>query len=120
MLSVMIVDDSTVVKKMIESFLTPLEVEIVGTASNGKEALELFKVVKPDLVTLDITMPEMDGLTCLESMLKINADAKILVISALKDRDTGIKALTLGARGFISKPFNAEQLRKEFSRIAEA
>jgi two-component system chemotaxis response regulator CheY len=119
MQTVMIVDDSNVVKKMIESFLSSLEVEIIGTASDGEEALELFKKEHPDLVTLDITMPKMDGLTCLESILKEKSDTKVLVISALKDRDTGIQALKLGAKSFMPKPFTADQLRKEFTRIME-
>lgn len=113
----MIVDDSNVVKKMIESFLAPLGISIACTASNGREALEQFDQKKPDIVTMDITMPEMDGLTCLEEIIKRKPDTKVIVVSALKDRETGIQALKLGAKSFIVKPFTADQLRQEFSRV---
>lgn len=118
MIKVMIVDDSNVVKRMIESFLLPLGIEIVGTASNGVEALSLLDAVLPQIVTMDITMPEMDGLSCLERMMQKKPDTKVIIISALKDRDTGIQALKLGAKSFVVKPFTADQLRQEFSRVA--
>jgi two-component system, chemotaxis family, chemotaxis protein CheY len=117
-MKLMIVDDSAVVKTMIESFLKPLGMEIVGTASNGLQALKVFEDKKPDIVTLDITMPELDGLTCLEAMMRRRPDTKVLVISALKDHETGIRALKLGAKSFITKPFTADQIREEFIRVA--
>lgn len=118
-LKILIVDDSGVVRKIIESLVKDFNLNIVGTASNGKEALEIFKVHKPHLVTLDITMPEMDGLECLTKMKQIHKDSKILIISALKDKETAMKAIKLGASGFISKPFIGEDIKLEIKSLIE-
>ncbi len=118
-IKVMIVDDSGVVRKIIESLLKDLKVNlnIVGTCSNGKEALELFKLFRPEIVTLDITMPEMDGLECLAKMKEINPASNIIIISALKDKETGMRAIKLGATSFITKPFIGEDLKLEIKAI---
>jgi two-component system chemotaxis response regulator CheY len=116
----LIVDDSNIMRRAIEKYLQDNKFTLVGTASDGDMALQLFKKHLPDLVTLDITMPKMDGLTCLEQMLKIKPDAKILIVSALKDPATGLQALKKGARGFLPKPFTSEQLRKEILEITGA
>ena len=85
---VMIVDDSSIIRQMIKKYISDENVEIVGTAENGKIALDLFKQTNPDIVTLDITMPEMDGLTLLESMINMNKNVKVMVITALSDKST--------------------------------
>lgn len=118
-MKVLIVDDSSIMRKAIEKYLANLDVEIVGTAGDGKAALEIFKDTQPDVVTLDITMPEMDGLTCLEEMLKMKADAKVLVVSALKDESTALEAINKGAKGFLGKPFNADTLAEAFNELLE-
>ena len=110
MYKLMIVDDSTIIRNRIERSLKDLSVEIVATASNGEEALRLFKEHKPDLITMDLTMPEMDGLECIRHIRELSTETSILVVSALSDRQTGLKALQFGARGFICKPFTDEQL----------
>lgn len=104
-------------RKAIHKYLSKLGVDIIGSASDGKTALEMFKEQLPDAVTLDITMPEMDGLQCLSEMLKIKADAKVLVISALKDESTALEAINKGAKGFLGKPFNAATLEEAFSQL---
>ena len=114
---VMIVDDSKMIIKLIQGFLETYNIEIVGTASDGKTAVNLFKQTDPDIVTLDITMPEMDGLTVLEEILKINASAKVVVISALTDNATALKALRIGAKDFIPKPFKEENLKVVLDRL---
>jgi len=114
---ILIVDDSTIITKLINNYLTGYDIEICGIAGDGKMALEIFKEKLPDLVTLDITMPEIDGLTVLDEMLKIKEDTKIIVISALSDRATAIKALTNGARGFINKPFTEEDIREKLDEL---
>jgi two-component system chemotaxis response regulator CheY len=116
-MKLLIVDDSNIMRKVIEKYLQTSGFTLVGTASDGETALVMFKKFLPDLVTLDITMPRMDGLTCLGEMLKIKPDAKILIISALKDSATGLAALKKGARGFLPKPFTAEQLVREIREI---
>ncbi|MDR0876757.1 MAG: response regulator [Treponema sp.] len=116
-MKLLIVDDSNIMRRAIEKYLAEKQFTLVGTAADGETALQLFAKHLPDLVTLDITMPKMDGLTCLDRMLQIKPDTKILVISALKDASTGLQALKKGAKGFLPKPFTAVQLQKEIDEI---
>jgi two-component system chemotaxis response regulator CheY len=113
----MIVDDSAIIRQMIKKYLSDMNIEIVGTAGDGNSALQMFKETRPDVVTLDITMPKMDGLTVLEEMIKLNTNAKIMVITALTDKATGMKAIKTGAKGFLSKPFTPDKLKSSFDRL---
>lgn len=117
--TLMIVDDSEVIRRQIERTLSGQRVKVVGTAGNGVDALELFRTHRPALVTIDIVMPEMDGLTCTEEILAVDPDARILVISALNDELTARAALHRGARGFLAKPFSHAELTTAFSRLLE-
>lgn len=119
-MKLLIVDDSSIMRRAIEKYLGPLGLQICATAANGKEALDFFRQHLPDLVTLDITMPLMDGLTSLAEMKKIKPAAKVIVISALSDQATGIKALKLGASAFLPKPFTEPQLLEEIRRVVGA
>lgn len=118
----MIVDDSNIIRNRIERIFS-LEnehaIEIVATAENGQQAIEKFAQYQPDLITMDLTMPEMDGLECIEKIVAQGMGVSILVVSALADKATALKALQLGARGFICKPFNEEQLQTALSRLIE-
>ncbi len=116
---ILIVDDSSIIRKIIQRSLPLDNFELVGVAANGLEALEIFKAKQPQIVTLDITMPEMDGLVVLEEMLRINADAKVIVISALTDKATGIRAIKKGAKSFIPKPFTTAEVQKIIIKLAE-
>lgn len=113
----LIVDDSSVMRRTIEKNLSDYDLEIIGMAANGVEALELVEKEKPDVITLDITMPEMDGITCLESIMKIHPAAKVMIITALSDKLTGLTALDKGARGFLYKPVNANDLARAFDKL---
>ena len=113
----LIVDDSSVMRRTIEKNLTDYDLEIVGMASNGIEALEMVENEKPDVITLDITMPEMDGITCLENIMEIHPSAKVMIITALSDKLTGLTALDKGARGFLYKPVNANDLERAFDKL---
>jgi two-component system chemotaxis response regulator CheY len=115
----MIVDDSAIIRQAIHKHLKDFNIDVVGTAEDGKIALEVFKNSKPDVVTLDITMPEIDGLTVLEEMLKINNNVKVMVVTALSDKSTGLKAIKLGAKSFLPKPFTPEKLRASFERLLD-
>ena len=117
MYKLMIVDDSVIIRNRIERSLGSLQLEIVATASNGDEAVRLFKEHQPDLITMDLTMPQMDGLECIKRIRDMSKDTSILVISALSDRQTGLKALQYGTRGFICKPFTDEQLVLALSKL---
>jgi len=114
---ILIVDDSMTIRRAIEKNLRNFQIEVVGTAGDGKKALELFRTADPDVVTLDITMPELDGITVLEEMMKMNKDVKVMVITALKDKATGLRAIQLGAKSYLVKPFTTEKLKAAFSRM---
>ena len=116
-MKVLLVDDSVIIRKALTEFLSRYEVDVIGEAGDGVRALEIFKSEKPDLVTLDITMPEMDGLSCLREILAINSEALVLIVTALKDKETALKAIDMGAVGYIQKPFNKETLEKGFSKV---
>jgi two-component system chemotaxis response regulator CheY len=106
----MIVDDSNIIRRKIERAQDLPAITVVGSAKNGKEAVELFQRIRPDLVTMDITMPEMDGIECVEALVQLDPQVRILVISALADKSTAIDALEKGACGFLCKPFTERQL----------
>ena len=116
---ILIVDDSAVIRKAIERFLSDFQIEIIGKASNGLIALEMFREYQPDIVTLDITMPGLDGFQILKEMVKINRSTKIIVITALADKATGLRALKNGAKSYLTKPFGPEKLRHAISRLLE-
>lgn len=117
MTKLLIVDDSSLMRANIGMHLKDQNVEIVGAASNGKEALEMVKKFKPDVVTLDITMPEMDGLECLSEIMNVDPKVKIMMITALSDKLTALRALNKGARGYVFKPVNSEELKKAFTKL---
>ncbi|MDO1510049.1 MULTISPECIES: response regulator [unclassified Neisseria] len=119
MLTVMVVDDSNVIRKRITRGSESMEFEVVATAANGKDAVQLYDVLRPNLVTMDLTMPEMDGLACIQKIMDIDENANILVISALADKATGIKALEYGARGFLYKPFTDDDLFEALKEMSE-
>ena len=99
-MKLLIVDDSSIMRRTIEKHLSDYDIEIVGTASDGLQALEHVKKSQPEVVTLDITMPGMDGLTCLENIMKVAPQTRVMIITALSDKLTGLIALDKGARGY--------------------
>jgi two-component system chemotaxis response regulator CheY len=112
-MKLLIVDDSNIIRSRIARIaLHPRlqGISIVGLAKNGLEALELSRRAPPDVVTMDLTMPEMDGIACIAALMAEKPKLNILVVSALGDKTTAIAALKKGARGFLHKPFSDEQL----------
>lgn len=116
-INVLIADDSAIIRKIIEKSIGKDKFEIIGIASDGLEALEKFKESLPEIVTLDLTMPEMDGLSVLDEMIKIKPDVNVIVISALTDKATGIEAIRKGAKFFIPKPFTPEDVQKALDKV---
>ena len=106
----LIVDDSNIIRRKIQRGSDNEKFQIVGTATNGKDAVQKAKELEPEVITMDLTMPQMDGIECIENIMKINPNIRILVVSALSDKATGIEALEQGARGFLCKPFDDQQL----------
>lgn len=113
MMRLLIVDDSNIIRSRIMRIVlagTLPGAQIVGLARDGAQAVMMFKAHQPDVVTMDLTMPNMDGIRCIDEIMAINPDVPILVISALADKTTAIAALRKGARGFLNKPFTEKQL----------
>ena len=109
----MIVDDSMIFRNRIARLTTNhrlASMEVVAMAEDGQRAIELARLHEPEFVTMDLTMPVMDGPQCLEKLRVILPDARVLVVSALSDRATALKALAKGAHGFLLKPFSDAQL----------
>ncbi|MES3024592.1 MAG: response regulator [Pseudomonadota bacterium] len=112
-MKLLIVDDSNIIRSRIARIaLHPRlqNIQIVGMAKNGLEALELARRHPPEVVTMDLTMPEMDGIACIAALIAEQPNLNILVVSALGDKTTAISALKKGARGFLHKPFTDDQL----------
>ncbi|OBS07970.1 response regulator transcription factor [Acidihalobacter prosperus] len=120
-MKVMVVDDSTIIRSKIAGIARRgglgEEIVVAGLAANGLEAVRLCKQTQPDIVTMDLTMPEMDGIECIESLVQIKPDVRILVVSALADKSTAIRALKKGAHGFICKPFTDEELGEALKEL---
>lgn len=112
-LSLMIVDDSMVIRsriaRLVSSPQLPL-IQIAGLATNGEVALQMARETRPDLITMDLTMPHMDGEACIEAIASFLPDAQILVVSALSDKATALRAILKGAHGFLHKPFTDKEL----------
>ena len=116
----MVVDDSMVFRNRISRLATDQRltgVTVVATAEDGMQAIQQAKLHKPDFVTMDLTMPVMDGPACLEALRTVLPEARVLVVSALSDRATALKAMTKGAHGFLLKPFSDEQLVESLQEL---
>jgi len=107
---ILIVDDAAFMRMMIRDILTKNGFEVVGEAQDGMQAIEKFKDLQPDLVTMDITMPEMDGITALKEIRKIDPNAKVIMCSAMGQQAMVIDAIQAGAKDFIVKPFQADRV----------
>jgi CheY-like chemotaxis protein len=114
---ILIVDDSGMSRGMLRNILEKAGYSIVSEATNGEDAVTQFEECSPDLVTLDITMPKMDGLEALIKILEIDANAKVIMITAAGQQDKLIKALKVGAKRFISKPFDEEEIIKNVNDV---
>ena len=113
----MIVDDSNIMRRRIGRSNQFEELELVGTAGNGVEAIEMFKKMDPDVVTMDLTMPQMDGIECISKLVALKPAIRILVISALADKATAVEAMEKGANGFLNKPFTDRQLNEAIADL---
>ena len=110
MASVLIVDDTLFMRASIKQMLEAKGHTVAGEASNGLEAIERFAAVKPDVILMDITMPDMDGLEALRRIKEIDKNAKVVMCTAMGQQAMVAKAVELGAQQFIVKPFQAERL----------
>ncbi|PLR97267.1 response regulator [Bacillus sp. T33-2] len=113
---ILVVDDAAFMRMMIKDILTKNGFDVVGEAADGAQALEMYKELQPDLVTMDITMPEMDGITSLKEIKKVNANAKVIMCSAMGQQAMVIDAIQAGAKDFIVKPFQADRVIEAISK----
>ncbi|HLR40976.1 MAG TPA: response regulator [Virgibacillus sp.] len=108
--NILIVDDAAFMRMMVKDILVKNGFIVAGEAQDGMEAVEKYKELSPDLVTMDITMPEMDGITALKQIKEINPGAKVIMCSAMGQQAMVIDAIQAGAKDFIVKPFQAERV----------
>lgn len=108
-----IVDDSMLVRKVLKDIVNKTDYEVIAEGTNGLEAVELYKKFNPDLITLDITMPQMDGVEALKEIIAYDASANAIMISAAGQKEKLMQALNSGAKAFITKPFNEAEILKQ-------
>ncbi len=118
MAKIMIVDDAAFMRLTIKNMLKKSSHEVVAEAENGRVAVEHYKVYMPDIVTMDITMPEMDGLAALKEIMKINPKANGIMVSAMGQEAMVREAIMSGAKGFIVKPFKEEGIISALDKLA--
>lgn len=107
---ILVVDDASFMRMMIKDILTKNGFTVAGEAENGQKAIEKYKELTPELVIMDITMPEMDGIQAVKEIKKINSSAKIIMCSAMGQQAMVIEAIQAGAKDFIVKPFQADRV----------
>ncbi|WCK56155.1 response regulator [Aneurinibacillus sp. Ricciae_BoGa-3] len=116
---ILIVDDASFMRMVIKGFLTKNGYEVADEAANGEEAVAKYKAVNPDLVTMDITMPEMDGIQAVKEIRKIDSNAKIIMCSAMGQQDMVVQAIQAGARDFVVKPFQEERVIEAIKKVID-
>ena len=117
---ILIVDDSAFMRRMLQDILTEAGHEIAGEAADGKEVLDRYRAVKPDLVTMDIVMPEVSGIDAVKQLMREDPKAKVLMVSAMGQESLVKEALGAGAKGFVVKPFKPEKVIEEVRRVLDA
>lgn len=115
---VMVVDDAAFMRMMIKDILSKNGYQVVGEAENGMVAVEKYQELKPDLVTMDITMPEMDGITAVKEIKKLDPNARVIMCSAMGQQAMVIDAIQAGAKDFIVKPFQPERVLEAIAKAA--
>ncbi len=120
MATIMLVDDSSVIRNRLLRNLSGTDFQVVAEARDGIEALDKYRLHNPDIVTMDLTMPQMNGLECIRRILQLDPHAKILVVSAINDRRSALQAISCGAKGFLCKPFTDEELIEQLGEVSRA
>ena len=117
---VLVVDDAAFMRIMLSKILTDNGYVVAGEAGNGAEAVEKYEELKPDIVTMDITMPGVSGVEAVQRIMKKDPEAKIIMVSAMGQQSMVVEAIRAGAKDFIVKPFNAERIVDAFRKIISA
>lgn len=114
---ILVVDDAAFMRMMIKNILLKNGYEVVGEAENGKQAVQMYAELKPDLVTMDITMPEMDGIEGVKAIRAVDPNASIIMCSAMGQQAMVMDAIQAGARDFIVKPFQQDRILQAIERV---
>ena len=117
MARVLVIDDSSFMREQIKTILIELDHKVVGEAQNGKEAINQYKIVKPDLTIMDIVMPEMTGIEAVKGIREYNSDAKIIMCSSMGQKNMVVEAIKAGAIDFVIKPFNIERFKEAIMKV---
>lgn len=113
----LITDDTAFMRMSLKNILEQNGYDVVGEAADGQEAIHRYKELKPDLVTMDITMPNMDGITAIKNILSEDPEAKIVVVSAMGQKALVIEALNAGAKDFVVKPFEPHRILEALGKL---
>jgi two-component system, chemotaxis family, chemotaxis protein CheY len=117
MARVLIVDDAAFMRMMLKDILTKGGLEVAGEAVNGNDAFEKYKELQPDVVTMDITMPEKDGITAVKEIRAVYPQAKIIMCSAMGQQPMVLDAIQAGAKDFVVKPFQADRVMESITKV---
>jgi two-component system, chemotaxis family, chemotaxis protein CheY len=117
MARVLIVDDAAFMRMMLKDILTKNGIEVVGEAVNGQDGVEKYRELQPDLVTMDITMPEMDGISAVKGIRAEFPQAKVIMCSAMGQQPMVIEAIQAGAKDFVVKPFQPERVMESINKV---
>lgn len=120
MINILIADDAAFMRMMIKDILEKNGFNVIGEASNGLEAVELYKKEKPDIVTMDITMPKIDGIEAVKLIKEYDNEAKIIMCSAMGQQAMVMDAIRAGAKDFIVKPFQADRVIEAINKVVLA
>jgi two-component system chemotaxis response regulator CheY len=113
---ILVVDDAAIIRLMLTKIIVSDDYEVVGEAGNGAEAVQKYEELKPDLVTMDITMPDMDGIQAVKEIKKMDPNAKIIMCSAMGQKMMVLEAIEAGAASFIVKPFDEQKVKEVIKR----
>lgn len=119
MARILICDDAAFMRMIIKDILTKNNYEVVGEAENGRLALSKYKECRPDVVTMDITMPEMDGIQALKEIRRVDPEAKIIMCSGMGQQAMVIESIQAGAKDFVVKPFKAEKVIESIRKVVD-
>ncbi len=117
MAKILIVDDSRTSRKFLKTMLEADQHEVIGEASNGIEGIQKYKELNPDITTMDITMPELDGIEALKQIIEFDPNAKVVMVTAAGQKNKIVDAVKYGAKDFLAKPFDAEQIRNIINNL---
>jgi len=117
MKTILIVDDSAIMRRIIKNAVVKHGFNVIGEADNGRDGVELYQKLKPDIVTMDFTMRKLSGIEALRKIISISADAKVIMVSAMGQEMIVKDAIVAGAKGFIVKPFREDQLVEALNKV---